>query len=1400
MFALLNSLLHRSRPGRRVARGKNRPRLEVQRLEDRRLLSSTVTVINALDPLSLTMGTLRWAVNQANSDATAGISDTILFDPNQMGTSTITLQKGVLELKPGSGTITIDGGNQITLSGNNASSVFLVDSGAKAALEGLTVQAGKAPIAGGGIFNAGSLALNNDTLSGNVAGLGGGLGGGGIYNVGTMSISNTTLSGNSAPYGGGIRNAGNLVVSDTTLSLNSAPFGGGIYDDNSGTLMVRAATISANSATFAGGGIDNLGTLELVDTIVAGNQVSNGTGPDVSGQVNVASAYNLIGNGTGAFGILSGVNHSHVGTNMVPINPMLASLGNYGGPTRTMALLPGSPAIGAGEAFPGITTDQRGMPVANPPDVGAYQTKAVSSFVISGAPSTVTAGTPFSVTITATDASNQTVTGYTGPVTLYSSDSPLIPVASVTLVNGTITAPVTLYKADTVQLTASAGSVKGTSGNITVNPGAAKSLSFIGSTMGLGVTAGTHFTVAVTIQDAYGNTVTGYNGIAQLTCSDHQPVLGPSVKLINGTGTTSVVLDHADNVTLTATAGVLQGTSSSFHVSGGAPIYLSYAWAIPSETAGTGFTVTILGSDAFGNGANASLELYSSDNQPVSPNIISLSNGQATPTVTLDVANSVTLTASVMTNQPVWVTSNKFTVTPGPAASLIVSAPSSVTAGTPFTVTITAKDAYGNTATGYNGWASLSASDVTLNQLLPSVTLNRGIGSASVKIDKIDTFTLTATDSKKNKLKGISSSITVNAGPVAFFDVIAQLQNNTVAVGTQFTVTITAEDANYNTVTSYNGSVSLTCSDGQPTGSTVYTSGSSAGTQDTTAYAYLSGGTGTATVLLETADSVTLSASDGSLTGSSPITVTPDWLSSNVPDQRLQTLARWDYNRDGAITFADMEGLLNVAIYEAGTFPNENVVSLGNSLNNLVSGPLSMPDYVRNLASKVVNPSSNDLSNLRALGVLPPPYQGESDLQVAAANGQALVAEWFLGAVHPTMTDGTAGNYSNVSEGLFDASNPNPTVGAPVYTDVFQGGVNDCTLMASLAEVAYRNPGIIQSMFIYDGTAQERGATVNVWTVRFYHNGQADYVTVDSELPGGGTQYAHPENNLWAALAEKAYAQINIEGWLNTIDNSLNDYSMAGKFSYAALNQGDAATMDQELGAITGSSSGHFDGFGGLGQPKASDIANHLENGEFVVMGTPNSSPGAGWVLVHNHAYAVLSYDPNTDHFTLFNPWGLKNGKYNYSSPYTGAYDLFWVNSDFLNSNFSAGAQAGTAAIGPGNVKVPEQVASPTSPLPPPRAIFVSVPSPRGNVTLADVGVSLPLASVAQQGPPTPTAASLTQPANGRSLVPDSGLTASNPYPPGFVRWNLDLLTEVLMRNPGKSDADPLQGEEELSQ
>src|SRR5262249_56746702 len=79
---------------------------------------------------------------------------------------------------------------------------------------------------------------------------------------------------------------------------------------------------------------------------VAGNTAAT-DGPDVSGPFLPASAYNLIGDGTGSSGLVNGENGNQVGTAASPIDPLLGLLQDNGGPTKTIALLPGSPAIDA---------------------------------------------------------------------------------------------------------------------------------------------------------------------------------------------------------------------------------------------------------------------------------------------------------------------------------------------------------------------------------------------------------------------------------------------------------------------------------------------------------------------------------------------------------------------------------------------------------------------------------------------------------------------------------------------------------------------------------------------------------------------------------------------------------------------------------------------------------------------------------------------------------------------------------------------------------------------------------------------------------------------------------------------------------------------------------------------
>ena len=173
-------------------------------------------------------------------------------------------------------------------------------------------------------------------------------------------MENSTLSSNQAYNGGGIGNFGTMIVSGSTLSGNWAHLaGGGIV--NFGTLLVVSSTIAENAAATDGlgdgGGIASMipASTTLQNTMVAGN--TRGSVPewdDLGAMVEPTSSYNLVGHAASSGGLQDGVNGNLVG---VEDTSWLAPLGDYGGPTRTHALLPGSPAIDAGNNALAIAPD-----------------------------------------------------------------------------------------------------------------------------------------------------------------------------------------------------------------------------------------------------------------------------------------------------------------------------------------------------------------------------------------------------------------------------------------------------------------------------------------------------------------------------------------------------------------------------------------------------------------------------------------------------------------------------------------------------------------------------------------------------------------------------------------------------------------------------------------------------------------------------------------------------------------------------------------------------------------------------------------------------------------------------------------------------------------------------------
>lgn len=350
-------------------------------------------------------------------------------------------------------------------------------------------------------------------------------------------------------------------------------------------------------------------------------------------------------------------------------------------------------------------------------------------------------------------------------------------------------------------------------------------------------------------------------------------------------------------------------------------------------------------------------------------------------------------------------------------------------------------------------------------------------------------------------------------------------------------------------------------------------------------------------------------------------------------------------NRNEMLTVLDQIGRTDISVSAA------EIAEMTRLLDGAVG--ITMPDHVRVLALNVIKGNlanshfTGGTDNATTLGQL---KAGSSQQHL-----QRLVDKWFLGADRPTARGlhDQPYRYERFDAPLFHPGATRNDPGIPRPEDVVQGDLGDCRLMAPLAALAHTNPQAIRDMFIdnHDGT----------FTVRFFNGTKAEYVTVDRYLPvlnGGGTDgqliFASEGKTakstdlvLWAALAEKAYAQLadtvplatSTENWVK--QRGMNAYMWSSRLEAAS---DDLGVTSGDPGIAGGSSHHIFDQI--VGRSNVVDLDGSTEGlnavlaaiaqGKAVTANSPKDQLG----LNGNHWYAVLGYDAAKKEVVLYNPHG----------------------------------------------------------------------------------------------------------------------------------------------------------------
>ncbi len=429
-------------------------------------------------------------------------------------------------------------------------------------------------------------------------------------------------------------------------------------------------------------------------------------------------------------------------------------------------------------------------------------------------PSPQTAGVPFALVVTAVDANNNTVTSFTGTVNIaVSGGGTITPNVSGNFVSGVWNGSVSISNAGTGrQITVSDGVRSEVSNTFTVNAGVLDHFEITAITSPQ--TAGQNFSVTVRAKDFNNNDVL-HTGTVTLT--DNTGTLTASSLVFANqaaqTITNARITKAQAGVVITASGSGKAGLSNAFTVN---PDFLSHFRitntsdaAIVTQTAGAAFNIKLVAQDQFNNtvtGFNQTVTLTDLSSPPLNITSGAFSAGVlASQSITIVKArtdNQLTASGGVPVRTG---SSNLFNVNPAALHHFTIDPITDQATSAPFTITLRAMDANENIVTNFSG-------NVSITDLTGTITpTNSGAFIGGVRSESV-----TITQARLGDRIDVSGGSPVRTGSSGLFNVTAttidHFEISTIGnqvAGAAFSVTIIARDASNNTVTGFNGTVTV---------------------------------------------------------------------------------------------------------------------------------------------------------------------------------------------------------------------------------------------------------------------------------------------------------------------------------------------------------------------------------------------------------------------------------------------------------------------------------------------------------------------------------------------------------------------------------------------------------------